>query len=209
MVFLISGLGYFTFLKPKHKIHNRVGGRKEEQNHGLGLAPSAIREKSVTLCAFYVGQQVLVVVFLTSVDWSPFCPALISRLTPSLDCNLILTALSCQLSLGLSFPRPLPVSWEISRANPLGGFRTKTNKGILWLAPTPKETNAIYRVTRATRTEGLILLWFCRLASLKFSLCQFLCTASRSAKKFFQCSNLSCKSTHNFSNSLTFIYDLF
>ena len=49
VVSLISGQGYFTFLygRTEHNIHNREGGRKENK-HGLGLAPSARREKFVT-----------------------------------------------------------------------------------------------------------------------------------------------------------------
>ena len=42
---------YFTFLygRTKHNIHNWEGGRKENKQHGLGLVPSARREKFVTL----------------------------------------------------------------------------------------------------------------------------------------------------------------
>ena len=40
-----------------------------------------------------------------------------------------------------------PISWEISRVSPLCGFRAKTDKGIVWLVPTPTETNATHRAT--------------------------------------------------------------
>ena len=71
----------------------------------------------------------------------------------SLPCSHLLTDLlltvffPADCSLGSSFPRPLWVSWEISHASPLCGFRTKTGKGFLWLAPTPTETDATHRVT--------------------------------------------------------------
>ena len=60
--------------------------------------------------------------------WLP-CSVNFSVLPPSLDWLLLLI-------LGPSFRRPLQVSWEISRASPLCGFRTKTDKGIFWLALT-------------------------------------------------------------------------
>ena len=65
--------------------------------------------------------------------------------------RLLLTALSCWLPcsvhffLFVAFSRLLPVSWEILCASPLCGVHAKTDKGILWLAPT--ETNATDRVT--------------------------------------------------------------
>ena len=96
-----------------------------------------------------VGQQVLAAAFLTSVDWSPLCPGLISWPTRSVNWSLLLSSADCVLlaSLGPSFPRPLPVSWEISRTGPLCGFRAKTDKGILWPASTHTETNATHCVT--------------------------------------------------------------
>ena len=51
-------------------------------------------------------------------------------LLTGLFCYLLLTVLWDLSSLVLS------VSWGISSAGPLSGFRAKTNKGILWLAPT-------------------------------------------------------------------------
>ena len=85
-----------------------------------------------------VGQQVLAAAFLTSDDWSPLCPTLIFWLTfswvlPPADSPLLLPV-SFSLPWFLpSFPRLLPVSWDISRTSSLCGFRAKTNKGILWL----------------------------------------------------------------------------
>ena len=116
-----------------------------------------------------VGQQVLAVIFLTSVDWSPLCPTLIFSLPPSANCVLHLTAISSDWSLlltvlfspplstdslsslGLSFPRRLPVSWEMLRQN----------KGILWLASTHTETEATHSVTSMTAShdERKVILW--------------------------------------------------
>ena len=103
-----------------------------------------------------VGQQILAVVFLTSVDFL-LCPASIFLLPPSADCVLFWTAISSLLSSALpwlslsslwpSFLPPLPVSREISLSSPLCGFRAKTDKEILWLAPTKMEMNANYCVT--------------------------------------------------------------
>ena len=163
--------GVFHITLPTHKIHNREGGRKRRTNkHGIRLAPSARREKSVTLLCilwanasmyssetpakplgmlthfFALVHPVSSKVFLghqlppTSVDWSV--------LSTGVFCPLLLTALSCRLFLGPSVPCPLLVSWEISCASPLCGFRVKTDKGILRLAPTPTEINATHRVTR-------------------------------------------------------------
>ena len=134
LVFLISGQGYFTFLYWYAK-HNWEGERKEEQNHGLGLAPSATGRSlwhfCAALCAFVgyrgrifarnshkatrtadsfscIGQpelspQVLAATFLTSVNWSPLCPALITWLTCSVNWSL-LAAPFCWL---LCLVRPL------------------------------------------------------------------------------------------------------
>ena len=106
-----------------------------------------------------VGQQVLAIVFLTSVH-SLLSLASIFSLPPSVDCVLLCTAISsrlfssaflCQLfslsSLGPSFSRPFPVLQDISPSGPLCGFRAKTDKEILWLAPTQTEMNATYCVT--------------------------------------------------------------
>ena len=93
-----------------------------------------------------VGQQVLAVAFLTSVDWSPLSPTPISWLTPSLDCNLncslLLTVSSgtfCWPPLGPSFPHPLPVMWEISYTSLFCGFRAKTKRSFDWHPQPPTQ----------------------------------------------------------------------
>ena len=99
-----------------------------------------------------VGQQVLAVVFLTSVLLStPDCLLQLSfvhwsLLLPSADCVLLLlTDLSCRLSssadcfllasLGPSFSRLLPVSLTC----PLCGFRAKTKGSSDWHPRTPTQ----------------------------------------------------------------------
>ena len=78
--------------------------------------------------------QVLAAASLTSIDWSPLCPALISWLAFSwlvspADCPLLLPSAVCLLlsCLGPSFLCSLPVSREISCASHLCGFRAKTD----------------------------------------------------------------------------------
>ena len=69
------------------------------------------------------------------------CSVYWSVLPPSLHFP---TSLFC---LGPSFPRPLPVSWEISRASSCCGFAPKeTKESSDWHLPTPTEMNATRRV---------------------------------------------------------------
>ena len=115
-----------------------------------------------------VGQQVLAVTFITSVD-SLLCPASICSLPPSADCLILWTAISSRLvsrqrrvetlrcrltlslslplslslslslsSLGPSFPRPLLVSRETSSSVLCVGFAPKQR---VCVAPTQTETN--------------------------------------------------------------------
>ena len=76
-------------------------------------------------------------------DSSFDCPASIFSLCPSLDSYLKPTVLFCPplstdslSSLRLSFSPLLPVS----HSGPLCRFRAKTDKEILWVAPTQMET---------------------------------------------------------------------
>ena len=58
--------------------------------------------------------------------------------------SLLLNAFFCLL---LDLPSLVhPVSWEFSCAGTLSGFCAKTDKGILWLAPTHRETEATHSV---------------------------------------------------------------
>ena len=67
------------------------------------------------------------------------CSVHFSVLPLSLFYLHLLTDFFCSL-LGPSFPCPLPILWEILHANPVCGFRTKTDKGIFWLALTHTHT---------------------------------------------------------------------
>ena len=166
----------FHISLPTHKIHNRGGGRKEEQTIGLGLAPRArgVWQFCAALRAFAgyracistkplglltpvlalvipasVGQHVIAAAFRTSVEWSPLCPTLISWLTCSVDWSLLLPSADCSVLPTVSGTFLPSVSWDISRAGPLCGFRAKTDKGIVGLAPKHTHTtNAQNRVTK-------------------------------------------------------------
>ena len=79
-----------------------------------------------------IGQQVLAVVFLTSVILSslpsfhlPNWPVLSTGPFRSFQLTVSFS------SLWPSFLHPPPVSWEISRASSFCGFRVKKDKGIL------------------------------------------------------------------------------
>ena len=132
---------------------------KKRSNHGLGWTPSVKREKpEILLCilCFCGLTRVCTRAKLPQATSNADClgqPGIsrstgLSRrlsefywLVTSLFCShlltdLLLAALSCWLSQGTSFPCPLPVTREISRVVPLCGICAKTDKRILWLAPT-------------------------------------------------------------------------
>ena len=155
-------LGVFHIsLRTHNPQHAQMRGWKKRKtnNNGLGLAPSARREKSLKLSSHsvllwanasvysseiptkpqrnadsssHVGQPGLESPHPSSPLLSPAkCPVLFcwlvcsvyfSWLTPSADWLILLT-------VGPFFPRPL------------------SDKEILWLAPTPTETNSTQRVT--------------------------------------------------------------
>ena len=165
--FLISGLGYFTFFTDTQSTTEKVEQNNKRTNEDLGLLQAEEERNLKHFCASceltwvctqentLTGPLAMLTnlsALFISVDCllsSPFC-----WLCPSLDfyplptvlfCSflltiLLLTALSCLLSQGSSFPRPLPVSREISHAGPLCGFCARTDKEILWHAPTHKPT---------------------------------------------------------------------
>ena len=87
-----------------------------------------------------------------SVHFSALPSSLDCQFPPtSVDCPVLSTCLFCPLllTLGPSVPRLLPVSWEILCTTHLGGFHTKTDKGIFWLVLTHTHTmNAQHRVTQ-------------------------------------------------------------
>ena len=167
-VFLISGQGYFTFLY-RYAKHNRGGGRKEEQTIRLGLAPSARggilwhflcilwantsmyssenSHKAISLNPSAIGAG-LPLVLVVNADFCWLVSTLPDFHLP--DWPVLLIGLFCSpLSTDLwDLPSlVLPVSWEILHAGPLCGFRVKTDKEILWLAPTPTGMDATHSVT--------------------------------------------------------------
>ena len=152
VVSLISDQRHYTFLY-RYAKHNWEGRIKEQTNkHGLGSAPSA---RGGSLWHFYAALRVFAGYrgrllgrnyhkASGNADSSLDCPVR-SLLLPSADCSLhpsFVNWLSLS-SLGPSFPPPLPVSCS----GPLCGFRAKTDKEILWVAPTQTETNATHHVT--------------------------------------------------------------
>ena len=152
VVSLISGQGYFTFLyqHTKHNIHNREVGRKRNKQTRTWVSSKRKKgEVCDTFLAFCVLSRACIRAKFRQIHQEPLGPHILAVGFP----RLLLTTLSCRLpcpadcpvlfSRGPSFPRPLPVSWEISRTSPLCGFRAKTD----WHLPTPTETNATHRVT--------------------------------------------------------------
>ena len=81
------------------------------------------------------------------------CPVL----CPGLFCFFLCSASFSDLVSRPFFPRPLPVSWGISRASPLYGFRAKTDKGIFWQVLTHTHTTNAHIVSHIhfwTNTTG-------------------------------------------------------
>ena len=131
---------------------------KRTNKHGLGLAPSARREKFVTLSKHSVLLWAIASVYSSEIPTkSPgtlthlltlanpasgsTVPSLLSLLLAALFCRLPWSVLSSVLLWDFAFPRPVPVSWLILHARHLCRFRTKTDKGILWLAYTHTHRN--------------------------------------------------------------------
>ena len=163
VVSLISNQEHCTFLY-RYAKHNWEGGIKEQTNkHGLGSAPSTRGGVCDTFVQLSVHLQAIVGVYFVwnfhkatrNTDSSLVCPVLSSfSLPPSANCVLLWTAISNRLfssallclslsSLGPTFPPPLLVSCS----GPLCGFCTKTDKEILWVAPSQTEMNASHCVT--------------------------------------------------------------
>ena len=148
--FLITGQGYFTFLY-QHTKYTTQEVEENKNNHELGLAPSARTENSVTLLCILcfcglmractraklpkatsnanlssrVVQPGFCWTTVLSSCLSDFCWLVSSLPCSHLLTELLLTALSCRLSLGPPFPHLLPVSWEISRTWLCVGFAPK------------------------------------------------------------------------------------
>ena len=167
VVSLTSGQGYFTFLygHTRHNIQTRGWKKRRTNNHGHGLAP-IVRKKFVILLYISVHLWAIASVYSSEIPTQALGmlthpltlakPASGStgpsnRLSLTVGFSrLLLTALSYWLSrfsadfllLFVAFHCLFLVSWEISCASPLCGFRSKTKE-----SPTPTETNANYRAT--------------------------------------------------------------
>ena len=142
VVSLISGHRHFTFLygHTRHNIYKREGGRKEDKQSRTWVSSKCKKEKVVTLSQHSVLLWAIVSVYSSEIptkslgtqthpltlanpasgstgpsSWLP--PTSVSRclLQTALFCQLV----SYALLWDLAFPRSLPVSWEISCANPL------------------------------------------------------------------------------------------
>ena len=155
MVSLISGLEHFTFLykHTRHNVHKKWKKRRISK-HGLGLAPSARRLKSVTLfCSFLCicGLSRVCIqakfphshkerwLILSCWPTWPLGPQVLDPPQAVASLWLLLTALSSWLLSSFYCPWTLPsliffrFPWEILRAIPLCGSCAKTDKRILLL----------------------------------------------------------------------------
>ena len=168
--FFISGQGYFTFLYGDAK-HNREGGRKEQTNkHGLGSAPSARVGWSVTLfCASCELTRACTraktltkpLAKLTSVDWSPLCPTLISLLTCSINWSLLLhsaasfswTLSSCRLTSGAFLPSSFSLVGDLA------------HKPFVWVSRQNRQfltgTNTHTHTTNAQHRHRFVYGFYC------------------------------------------------
>ena len=143
--------------------HNRVGGRKEQTNkHGIESAPSARKDKSVTLCILWANASVYSsenshpastdLISLSDFCWlsSLPCSHLLTafcRLCPSLDCYLKPTDFFCSLLLTHLFSQTfLPSSFRShGRSRTLAlcvGFAPKQTKWSSEWHPHTHTTNA-------------------------------------------------------------------
>ena len=161
-----SRLGISHISLQPYRIQPR-GWKKEQTNkHGLGSAPSARKGVCDILhspCICRLSPACILRETSTkatrnansSLTVFPHCLLLLAVLP--LDCYLKPTVLLCSLlstgslclplstdplsSLEPSFPRPLPVSWEVSPLDLLCGFRAKADKEILWPEHTHTQHN--------------------------------------------------------------------
>ena len=163
--------GVFHISLPTHKIQLRGWKKRRTKsqawvsswhsvllwaNAGMYLSETPTKPQRNADLSSHVGQPRICRSTGFSSHLSDFCWLVSSLPCSHLLTDLFLTALSCLLSfsadcvllssLGPFFPRPLLVSWEILCASPLCGFCAKTDKGILWLAPTPTEMNPTYHI---------------------------------------------------------------
>ena len=158
VVSLIFGPGYFTFLygHAKYNIHNQEGGGKRTNKHELGLAPSARREKFVTLlhsflCICELSRACIRAKFPQSHQerW-----LILSRwptwpLGPQVlvvgFLRLLLTALSCRLHSSADYPvlSALFCSWTFLPSSSSGLVGNLARKPFVWVLRQNKQRDPL------------------------------------------------------------------
>ena len=141
---LRPGVFHISLQTHKTQYTQLRGWKKRTNNHRLWIAPSARREKFVTvLCSFLcicgLSRSCIRAKFPHS---HQECWLILSHwptwpLGPQVLASSLAVASSpnfCWLLWDLAFPCLLPVSLEISYTSPLCGFHAKTDKGIFWQA---------------------------------------------------------------------------
>ena len=131
--------------------------------HGLGLAQNVRREKFLALFWHFCASVAIASVYPSEIPTQlpgtlthplPIPPSAAASLSLTVTFpRLSLTSL-CSLLWDLAFPRLPLVTYEISHASPLCGFRAKTDRRILCLVLTHTHahtTNAHYRATIFTK----------------------------------------------------------
>ena len=156
VVFLISGQGYFPFLY-RYTNHNREGGRKEQTDLGQLQAQErvglwhflSILGANVSVYTSENSHKATSNADLSSLPYFHLCrqssSALLCRLVSSAFRVLPLNDFSCRLSLRHTFPRPSSLVGDLGHWHFV--WVSRQNKGILWLAPTHRETYATHSVT--------------------------------------------------------------
>ena len=155
---------------------------KRKNKLGLGLDPSARRETFVILlCRFLCICELSLVyssVYTSEIPTKP--PGKLTHPLTLANPASVSTGPSSHLSLTVGFPRLLstalswwlpcsvlcsvlstafcllPVSWEISRVSSLYGFRAKTDKRIIWQAPTPTPTEICHSCLHLSFTDSFL-----------------------------------------------------
>ena len=158
--------GAFHIVLQTHKIQHTQQKKRRTNKHGLGLAPSARREKFVTLLCGFLWSTASE--YPSDIPTQP--PGTLTHLLTLADLDSESTgpssSLSGRLSLTVAFPRLLLTAffcwlpWDLasliffrsrrkSRVQALCvGYAPKRTKGSSdWHSPTPTETNDTYRAT--------------------------------------------------------------
>ena len=140
---VVSDQGHYSFHYRYAKLNREGGGKEQTNKYGLGSEGGSLCDTFVQLS---VHLQAIADLYFTrnfhkatrNADSSLavfshclFLPTVsFSGQLSQADCSLLPSFVNwlSLSSLGPSFPRPLPVSQEISPSCPLCGFRTKTKR---------------------------------------------------------------------------------